>query len=375
MFAIPFALVAAPAEWVLWRTGECWPVAWVAHRQAHDPEAIYGRGLFSQQYDALKVHRLRIDAPEILVLGDSRVMQFRRYLFPPFEDRFYNAGGAVACLDDLFAYLDAVDAGTLPRPRVLVCGLSPWWFAEGHGHDGRYLQTPHQFHDAAVQLGAHRDAIRILWSRWRRSQPAVPERDPLLDGTVIGFGARTGHAFRADGSRLYLAHVREFLAKGVYRDRETPPVIETVRERNRHFRPGQVFDDREARRLVDALAGMDAHGVEVHVLLPPFSNEVAEAIAAHPDLVAFQTTYRHDLTEALEAVGVAVTSVDRPAAVGLDDRAMFDGMHPGEVLCSRIVERMAAHAPAGSLLGRIDLPRLDALRQTAAAPPLAIRVP
>lgn len=77
VFLLPAALFVGVFEVVFWRSGDAWPIDWVVREQLRDPTVLYCRGYFAQQFNVYKLAMWRALSPDILVVGSSRVMQFR----------------------------------------------------------------------------------------------------------------------------------------------------------------------------------------------------------------------------------------------------------------------------------------------------------
>src|SRR5882724_1188843 len=130
-FCAPLLLGACLFEIAMYRTRDSWPIAKViAAQNKLNSESLLARGSFSQQFNLSKSEMIRLRRPRILAVGSSRVMEFRRFMFHPYEDAFYNAGGLIQSVNDLAAYARQVKEGTLPASQVVIVGIDPWWVSE-----------------------------------------------------------------------------------------------------------------------------------------------------------------------------------------------------------------------------------------------------
>src|SRR3954469_10420896 len=112
VFLAPLIAGAAVFEMAMYRTRDSWPIAKVIAAQENlQGESIWGRANFSQQYNLSKSAMIRRRNPRILVLGSSRVMEFRSFMFHPYEASFYNAGGLIQTVNDLAEYTRQVTDG------------------------------------------------------------------------------------------------------------------------------------------------------------------------------------------------------------------------------------------------------------------------
>src|SRR5260370_798126 len=111
-FWAPVLALVALCEVLLWRVGETLPVAQVLDRQLVKPGKFLRQA--SQDFYSYKYYGIKRTTPRTLILGSSRVMEFRAEMFgiqlaqPPWE--FYNAGGLIENLQDLEDFADKLEA-------------------------------------------------------------------------------------------------------------------------------------------------------------------------------------------------------------------------------------------------------------------------
>lgn len=345
-------------------------------------ESLLGRANFSQQYNLSKSEMIRRRRPRILALGSSRVMEFRDFMFHPYEKEFYNAGGLIQNVSDLAAYARQVREGKLPLPQVLIVGVDPWWVSEATDPPEKKSWLDGE-EDAVYKFSSHVEAARYLLSTGKTSFPwavvfgGKPATSPFYNYPAFGIAAiSTGKGERySDGSFLYTAHLIDFIEHPSYHDRLTPPVLGQVKQTYFLFAPTSRVERVRASMLIQSLASLKALGVEVYAYEPPFSTEVMQALDESSALATWWTEYKGWLREQLEAVGVHCLPITRPVDYKLDDTYMFDGMHPGEVYNTYILEDLIRQSPPGSLLASIDLNYLAALRVRDDVIPLSFNPP
>ena len=87
VFFAPLLGLCALFEFVMWRTGETWPVSRVIDTQLRlgTTRSLYSRMLFSQRINGYKYAMLKRLRPMIVIQGTSRVMQIRDVMFHPLE--------------------------------------------------------------------------------------------------------------------------------------------------------------------------------------------------------------------------------------------------------------------------------------------------
>lgn len=383
VFLAPLIAAAGVFEMFMYRTRDSWPISKViAAEEKLKDESIWGRANFSQQYNLSKSAMIRRRSPRILVIGSSRVMEFRAFMFHPYEDSFYNAGGLIQTVNDLAEYTRQVTDGRMPRPQVIIVGIDPWWLSEATAplEQKSWLDGDE---DAAYSFAAHVEAARYLLRTGKSNFPwgvglgRKPATSPFYDYHAFGITAVVGGIGErfSDGSYLYTAHLVDFMQHPSYRDRLTTPVLDQVKHTSFLFQPSSQIESRRAALLRDSLKSLKALGIEVYAFQPPFSSEVLQALNESRPLERFWREYKNDLREQLKQDGIDCLPVSSASDYGLDDRYMFDGLHPGEIYDSYLVEELVRRAAPGSLLSAVDLTYLANLRKEHNAVPLCFYPP
>jgi hypothetical protein len=375
LFSSPILLFVLAIEWGLWRSGETWPAARVAAVQYHDMKnALYGRGFLSQQMNLYKQAAIKLHQPNILVLGSSRVMQFRSSMFHPVESSFYNAGGLIQGVPDLVEYADRIVSGKLPEPKIVIVGVDPWWFNPDHGRPDSWLGEE----DAALAFDGHLEAVRfairkhsidqILKSIW------VPLKTPRFGHRAIGMQALfNGVGFRRDGSlQTPPQWLIEYSEDPVYRDREGNPVLGRIERLSGKFSAVNGPARAKGDDLVASLQRIKSTGVEVVVFFPPFSTEVFDALNQNESLKEWWNYYTDELAEQIRGRGFRLYSCLSASFLNLDDRYMLDGFHPSEVFVGHVLKKILCDDESGSALSAVDGGHLRSLLQQADTP-LAFR--
>ncbi len=373
IFLIPLFLCLSAYEYAMYRTGESWPVALVAQKQIKIPEILYGRKFFSHNFFHYKKRVLEKSTADIVVLGSSRVMQIREFMFSPLNDSFYNFGGMVRNVNELQTYCNLIISGKVYKPRVLIVGVDPWWFNKNQIQTDRHNDW--RGFDWLPDLSDH-FTIGLDLLRGVKKIPfntiigGVGSKSPYYGYYSIGLSAiQEGSGFRIDGSRQYSPKiVSDFICNPVYVDRESPPVIYRVKNNKNFF---TIPESHSIDILVKALEMLERSGVEVYAIFPAFSNEVVEVFMQDQSLRKAWEMYLSQLPGRLEKAEISCYSDVCPALFGLEDEYMFDGMHPSEVLMAHQILKIIKTAPEDSYLGGVDVQKLERLIHNPEKNPLS----
>ena len=361
IFLTPVLLCMAVYEYAMYKTGDSWPVALVAHKQQRISEILYGRKLFSHDFFHYKKRVMENSKAGIVVLGSSRVMQIRASMFSPLDDTFYNLGGMVRNVFELQTYCNLIVSGKVHKPRVLIVGIDPWWFNKqrsrtDRNHDWRGFDwLPNLSDHCKIGLDFIRGTKIIPYDAIKQG---LGSESPYYGYYSIGLSAiLEGSGFRSDGSRQYSPQiVFDFLRNPVYVDRESPPIITRVKN-NQNFLTPPYFEFLDV--LVTALEKVQKSGVEVYAILPAFSSEVVDEFTQSKLFKEAWKIYREKLPRRLEGINVNCLLGVSPDTFGLNDKYMFDGMHPSEVLMGHQMLELFKNVPTGSYLRKVDVEKVE----------------
>lgn len=335
-FLIPPGLLLLLGEGVLQGSGELWsPDRVVAYQRAH-PESLYLRGI-DQVFAAYKYRGILENSPSILVAGSSRTMKFRAGMFGDRAHSFYNAGGMLNSLRDAYDFCALLPPAQ--TPAVVVLGIDLWWLNE-HVLPAVDFQREISKH-GNVSFDEHIIAIRWLL---RHPRTFASEAISLIDGTnrsTIGIGARQkGGGFRPDGSFKSAWQTPRSEEQWAFVDRETPPIIDRARQASGNFLPATSVSPERLALLDLVLAHYRKLDRFVIGYLPPFSSAVITALESDPRNSLFWSDFRRTVPELFRKHGFPVFDASEPASVGMDDRAMSDGMHAEETFQVHVLKAL-----------------------------------
>ena len=286
-----------------------------------------------------EVAALRTGRPDVLVIGDSRVQAMPAAAFP--GKRFVNAGLSAARLDAMFGAYGLYDSDDR-RPHRLVIGIDPWtevleevpaWGALRESRaellrraglpdspvgdrialaraTALRIASPEHLRIAAISV-RHHGLHGIQWRATDRAEN--PGKTRLPDGTVVWppTPASTGPAI---AERFALENHASNEASGESLEDEPVP------------------DD----RLEPVIEYVRATGVEVTLLLPPYSPLVYDALSQLPG--APLAVVESHVREMAERTGAEVVGGYDPRPLGVVAEDFFDESHPRPELLIRLME-------------------------------------
>src|SRR5262245_25428422 len=168
-FAAPYAVVLLVTGAVLALSGEIVPAGWAARLQARGFEFLYLPAFTDHNYQ-LKLQAARLMRPDVLVIGGSRVNQFRRRMFGTTSS--YNACQVLYGQQDYRRFLEDLGEET---PKTIIFSLDFYTFNSDYGDVFRHVSY------GDISLWRDRELAVILKGITRSPEQLAflaPPRDP-----------------------------------------------------------------------------------------------------------------------------------------------------------------------------------------------------
>ena len=326
LFFIPLILVIAILEYGLHFLGESTSIEEVLKKQEEaDPEVLFMRGVVSQDYNVYKVQGIKKMNPKVLVLGSSRVMQFRSTHFRN-DVNFYNAGGILQCAHDLIAFKELVKEKYLPTPDLLIVGLDPWWFKVDAQPTSSWLESG-CLEDHSKEFKRRPFVyLNMLKSIVRKGLSVKSPQN-------IGLYAKKKSAgFRLDGSKSIEPQIiSDYRKNPQFVDREVPPVNLRIQEGLTNRFSVSPPDRELAGEVLEALKELANEVGELVIYLPPFSSESYELIHSSEMHREWWFFLANEFYPELNSVTPYIIKIESPKTYSLPDDYFIDGFHPSEV--------------------------------------------
>ena len=323
---------------------------------------LWGPG-FGQQHAAYKLKRATYTRPDFLILGSSRVTQFRDIMAPK-GARFYNASLAASSLGDAHAFLLSLYEHDVPKTVLL--GIDPWWFRPGRsGLDPATRVADFSYPallSTAITSGL---TVRVIRSLIDGKMNRVT--DPLGNRKPVGYhAALTGNGFRADGSYQYgdilSGDDPQSAIRNVGYDNKFYFYRQEVTAQHGRFTYTGVPDQIERNLLSKIVA--DAHDRNVTLILffPPMASAVMDAVNATPAQRAYFAAVKNVVSQVATDAGLEFYDFHDLAALDIDDRQALDGIHVDEIASLAMLTAMARIDPLlASLYGPTKIAEMQAL--------------
>jgi hypothetical protein len=354
---VPSVLVCGLANLVVWRMAASTSPVEIARIHHDHPQLAWVGPL--KLYTAVKAARLRLERPEVTVIGASRMGQFRSGMFKPYG--FYNASMTGWTFESLYDVLD--DLGAHP-PRVVIFNLEYFMFdadwEDFRNTERQFLPPSVDYQSLAFSRGSH-------WGWWylEATRPGRRSTDQFgLFGLTASLGGT--NSFLHDGSMHYLPETFD------------RPVQQTALDRSTNENSLRMDPDQIARlaKLAELARRRGVTLIGVQMPLPKATLDILNAdrdFQVHGGRTVsgmatgiwrqFQSAETRDLFRRLGILFADLSQLPEAS----DDRAFVNPLHPGEylVLCSVIA--MLKDPLIKAALPAIDVSALEETRRRAAA--------
>ncbi len=342
LFFLPLAVVFGTPALALWVGGEFTSPDTVVARQIKDDRLVLHGPAYTNSASYVKVRLLTERRPQVLALGNSRVMQFRRGFFLP-EVSFYNAGGTVAKIQHYRAFLERLPLEALPR--VLIIGMDTAYYnlafdkLDRDAFNVPWLEQQLTSHSTAgeVYLAHWQD----VWSGFRSGKIVVNQLFNLRGlSTRIGFNAVcNGQGFRNDGSYRY-GGIDLDINNPRHRDYGFGPTLKHVATGRGRFPWGDTPSE-PALQETDALLDFcRAHGIDVFGFMPPHAHAVWAAMEALGPKYDYIKKLEPALRTRFESRGFEFYDFSDFAMIDSPDSDAIDGYHGTERTYLRLLIAM-----------------------------------
>ena len=335
MLFVPAALACAFPVGILYLSGELTPDERVIEEQLESKALVLFGPAYRDFKGNFKLRSVVRRMPDVLVLGTSRVLQFRAQLFAN-PAAFYNAGLGVVHLRHFRQFLEMLPPER--APSLLIIGLDQKFFAaserdiaiELYGTEAPSWVMANKW--ATVSLDYMRGKYRLS-DAWSDSE----------DAPRIGLAARVdGKGVRNDGSYRYGDYLRNPDVRN-HTDRDFEASLYWISRGSGGFPWGPGIGQAALDEVAQLLESCRNRRIRVVAFLPPFAHAVYERQASMPQF-RYVLEIERDLRPIFERFEGELFDFSDLASVGASDVETVDGSHGSEAAYVRLFLRMLEHS-------------------------------
>ncbi|GAB5490937.1 MAG: hypothetical protein Phog2KO_11520 [Phototrophicaceae bacterium] len=348
--AIPFLLVTGGLVYI----GESMPLQEVIRLQESDWAVLF-RPTYGNRDQDFKLMSTNARDPEILIIGSSRVLQFRGQLANLNPDAIYNAAAPAWELEEVSRLLFNMETA----PEVIILGIDYPWFNDDYPGDP-IVEPPTNWWSRLFVV--NRSYLQEVIAGDEFAYETILNRDEPggSGGLALGLRAiRDGHGFRNDGSEQY----GDFLVAGHLWQPNLRGHHMGLFERGEemYFR-GDIASETALSQLEAILEFAQENDILVVGMLPPYMPTLWTELS-----VSNEHTYIPQTQIAIDAL---FADYDYPlfdfsdvSDLGFTDEDFFDGWHHSEKVSIQLYIEMATEI--ASLAQYSDLDALQEIVDTA----------
>ncbi|AEV32714.1 hypothetical protein Oweho_1727 [Owenweeksia hongkongensis DSM 17368] len=352
VYVIVVLLYVALGEYFLIRIQEVTPIEKVAEIQSTSKrELYYGRQVLGNSLSTYKYAIFeRVQPKKVLVLGQSVTLQFRDFLFEPYEDEFYNTGLMARNIGDLNHVADLFESGEIQKPEFIFLGLDLSFVLKHTVLDKtRWIQDMPD--DKALRAKSHLQGMQKLMLNARLR--AKPEGE-------IGFGkaGMEGRGYRNDGTYRHKPEIEKYIQDSTYYDGE---LLQKLKERRLPFVEPFEYDDVKAERVLITLERFKNMGTELLIYVPAYSDFFFNEAIKDSMFAGFWQDFMQ-FQQVLVDKNYEVIIFTTPSGIGLTDNYMVDAEHPSEVMSAiQLRNYVRDRKESGGLLEQLTFRTVDSL--------------
>ena len=271
--------------------------------------------------------------PDILVLGSSRAMQFKSYMFHD-SLKFYNAGGSINKIRHLNLFISKIQEEHLPKQIVL--SIDPWWFNESWDD----LKTK----QADIDLDKQINPIKVVLKSWKSiffdMKDSKIKIHKLFDNkNNIGLSAKMKNAgFQNDGSYNY-----GFVDYGVNLEQRSTDDILDCENFDDRFLPCKKINQKAIDELKKFIHYCKLKKINVIGLIAPFPSFINKHIKDNESVYINFTRLAPTLRFIFEKNDMKFYNFMSLSKNKDEDQLFIDGVHGAPIIYSKMTSIFNNH--------------------------------
>jgi hypothetical protein len=335
LFIIPLVVLISLPAVLLWRVGEFTRLDDISRSMGRGENMLVGNAYWPQSGTDLVLGNIDIRRPQVIALGNSRVLQFRQEFF---KTSFANAGGTIQKISELNAFLEKLPEGY--DPKFIILGLEQSYF-----HPEWTKEAMSEPASAAPKQGKVETYMTIVPQVYRDYLSGKFRLDHIWNGKpgYLGFGLNAwtnGNGLRSDGSYRY----GKFLADPQDSALEDFGFKDTKYRMNARccrFETADRISDDAVNELGRFLEAASTRGIRVVAFLPPYPHEIFQDMMSAGDDYAYIKRLEPALQPLFSKYGFRLYDFSDLDSTGAASGEYIDGLHASEKAYLRIWIKMA----------------------------------
>ncbi|MBJ2174570.1 hypothetical protein JBL43_10000 [Aureibaculum sp. A20] len=279
-------------------------------------------------YKYLKYKRASEKRFDVMALGSSRVLQFRKEMF---KTSFYNAGFTIKGLNDYKDFLKLIPKSKLPT--YLIIGLDQWMFnASWDNLESNNFQREQFINNKSSKFSLGFTNYNLVYKDIFKKKITFSSLSTKKSSYIpVGLNARINSTgFRNDGSMYYGNQINKLLISDtsaedyLYQDTFT-----RIENGNRRFEYANVINLKALEVLNELLSYCHQRNIKVVAILPPFADKVYDKMISSNNYNYIQEI-SPKITPIFKKYNFEVFQFNTVRICNSSDNETIDGFHGGE---------------------------------------------
>ena len=286
---------------------------------------------------------LKKENTDVLVLGSSRVLQFRKEMF---EKSFYNAGFTIKTIEDFSNFIKIIPKDNLPS--YLIIGLDQWMFNESWGNSmiKEFEESSYNKNQTTDFMSGFKNSSKVYKDFYSNNInfENFKIRNKYLP---IGLNALINNAgFRNDGSMQYGSQIEKLVRNdSTAEDYNYKDTFNRIEKGNRRFEYGEKTYDKSILILDEFLFFCKNNNIKVIGILPPFADKVYDRMVASNNYQYIDKIFPA-IKPIFEKYNFELYEYNSAKSCNSSDMETVDGFHGGEKTYQKILIDILEHSSA-----------------------------
>ncbi len=327
---IAFALILLISVSPVLFSGELLPTQFVPHIQDFlGDDFLYGKA-YTNDMTYYKFNMIHEKDAELLIVGTSRVLQFKKYFFND-DVNFYNAGSLAPTLPGLKETLYAIEKDALPD--VLVLGLDEYFFNPTWYNNTAYTT----WNEDWLYIGdtkSYNSIFELIAYDFFEGKLQLHEL--IFNFDKIGVNAKVN----GNGMDAYGSYVYGSVYKNPTTDEErVSQLLDDIKNATGRYPVANDVEQLALNDLTEIALFCNENDIKLITFTPPLSNSAMSAIESRDDM-----QYISKLKDAISKIasenGFEFYDFTNPETLDLSDSYFIDGYHGSDSAYLLILKAM-----------------------------------
>ncbi|MDA7558642.1 hypothetical protein N8768_05735 [Flavobacteriaceae bacterium] len=228
--------------------------------------AYNGKGTNYEYFKSQKTIKIK---PDLLVLGSSRVLQFREYMF---NTKFYNAGFSVGTIQDYLTFLKLLPKDY--KPKLVIMGFDQWMFNIDYYNNKKTYSSSIYTENKSLDMSNGFSNLLKVYKEIFNGKINYQNLNQKNDTTYFGLNATINKkGFRNDGSFDYginHKYYNDFTTVHDFFARE----MASISNNKKYFTYGDDVSLEAIKKYEELLVYCANNNIKLVAFLPPLPKSV-----------------------------------------------------------------------------------------------------